>query len=59
MDHAANGDDQQREQLLLRRSSEAPGIGTVRLSFTYPANDPLLTPNDGTAYSRSVRVTLH
>ena len=36
-----------------------PGSGTVRLSYTYPANDPLLTPNDGTAYSRSVRVTLH
>ena len=35
-----------------------PGSGTVRLSYTYPANDPLLTPNDGTAYSRSVRVTL-
>jgi hypothetical protein len=35
------------------------GSGTVRLSYTYPANDPRLTPNDGTIYSRSVRVALH
>ena len=41
-----------------------PASGTVRLAWSYPANDPLLTPslitpNDpDTVYSRSVKVTV-
>jgi hypothetical protein len=34
-----------------------PGSGTVRLSYTYPSDDPLLSPGD-TVFSRNVRITL-
>lgn len=41
-----------------------PASGTVRLAWSYPANDPLLTPglttpgDPDTIYSRSVKVTV-
>jgi len=41
-----------------------PGSGTVRLAWSYPANDPLLTPSlitpgdQDTVYSRTVKVTV-
>lgn len=35
-----------------------PASGTVRLSWTYPANDTMLGPG-ATVYSRYVRVTIH
>jgi hypothetical protein len=41
-----------------------PGSGTVRLAWSYPPNDPLLTPSlitpgdADTAYSRTVKVTV-
>ena len=34
-----------------------PGSGTVRLSYTYPSDDPLLSPGD-TVFSRNVGITL-
>ena len=36
-----------------------PGSGTARLAYTYPTDDPLMTSNERTVYSRSVRVTLY
>ena len=41
-----------------------PASGSVRLAWTYPKNDPLLSqgqvspPQGGTVYSRTVRVTV-
>jgi hypothetical protein len=35
-----------------------PGSGTVRLQYTYPANDPVLLPGY-TEWSRSVAITIH
>jgi hypothetical protein len=35
-----------------------PGSGTVRLSYTYPSDDPLLSPGD-TVFSRNVSITLN
>ena len=34
-----------------------PGSGTVRVSYTYPSDDPLLSPGD-TVFSRNVGITL-
>jgi hypothetical protein len=34
-----------------------PGSGTVRVSYTYPSDDPLLSPGD-TVFSRNVSITL-
>ncbi len=37
-----------------------PGSGTVRLSWSYPASDPLLTPSGPlTVTSRTVQISLH
>jgi hypothetical protein len=57
VDDAANGDN--ASNCYFDVHLRFPGSGTVRLSYTYPANDRLLTPNHGRVYSRPVRVTLH